>query len=284
MARRAIKELYLELAALRSELNIAKQQIRVSLRPRLGLDQLVPESSERLGMNPDAPVFVPTLAEESLGPVPLSGAGGHSMEADKPVSDDSAVHRHSSFGQYYKCNFKQVEVFSLAALKGHVWERLPEDHALDRAIQSYHKRDFMDVSRLMDSYPLINDNFCKILPLFIQTEEQKLIQLEAHFAENQRQIEANLQEVCDVRDSASKCQQRRDGRTASGALLRDAESLIARHVDLKKQLTQEKAGMGRQLVHHRLRLNLLQKLAPALAQRLEDDIEGIQKQWEKLGV
>lgn len=79
--------------------------------------------------------------------------------------------------------------------------------------------------------------------------------------------------ACDVRDRASKCEQRPDGRTVSGALLRDAESFIAEQLALKEQLIQEKAEMGRQSVQQKLRLKLLQKLAPALVHRLDDDID-----------
>lgn len=169
MARRAIRGVFLELASFREELNVIKQRIRVSHRPRLGLDQLVLESPNRHGLNPNAPVFFSTLAEELLGAIPSSDTEGPSMAAVKPESCDNTVDQQSSLEQYYKgnFNFKQVDIFSLSALKGRFWERLPEDHALDRVIQSYHKRDFVNMSRLMGSFPSVNDRFCKILLLFI---------------------------------------------------------------------------------------------------------------------
>lgn len=60
--------------------------------------------------------------------------------------------------------------------------------------------------------------------------------------------------------------------------------MIATQFALQDELAQEKADVGRQPVAQRLRLKILQNLAPALDHGHEDVTESRHNQWEKLGL
>lgn len=66
--------------------------------------------------------------------------------------------------------------------------------------------------------------------------------------------------------------------------MRNIESLIAKQIAPHDQIVLEKAEAGRQSVIQRLRLKILQSLAPALKHGHEDVTENLQNQWEKLGM
>jgi len=59
MARRAISPLFHELSSLRNEVNILSQQVRIAVRPRLDLEQLIPGNSTGTGLRVGAPDFAP---------------------------------------------------------------------------------------------------------------------------------------------------------------------------------------------------------------------------------
>jgi len=297
MARRAIKDLYLELASLRHELKVVEQQVRVSLRPRLDLELLLPEKSGGFIMRPTAPDFVSTLSEvlpeyiESVGKTGSFNLGPPmekdrlSIEASETESDDPVVDRQGKFRQYYRSNFKPIaDIWSLGSLKGNFWEQLPDDQALGRTFQSFQKRDFVNVSRCMEKCTYVYDSFCKVLPLVIQQEATTLKHMEVHFDETKKQLDEALETACDLRSRASKCQDNPVGRSASSATMRDVEALIAKQLALHDKLAQEKADAGRTSVAQRLRLEILQNLAPALEHGREDVAENLQNQWEKLGL
>ena len=111
---------------------------------------------------------------------------------DQDVVDVDADAEHQSphsnvcpavppFRVYYRAHFTCFDIHSMSSLVG-CWERLPQmkdDDALDRAIEFIRDSDWESLVECSDTYPYVAASLRKVLPVFIQTEEQKLKELES---------------------------------------------------------------------------------------------------------
>lgn len=280
MARRAIKELYGEISALKKEFSLLQQHVRVSIdRPRIDLDALIPETPPVVSsMNPDAIEFVPTLGAAlpeywcAFGP------------ADRPPRPSAvAIPAKPPFRDYYRDNFKGIDVFSLPSLVGS-WERLSDDRALDRAIDMISCSDFHNLLALIQTYPTVGESIQQVLPIYTQREEATFVALERQLVEKQDSLDENLQSQLALRDRASRLHDSPSKRRAAGELLRDIEAGISDLLTMQASLQREKADAAKRVVQQKLRVRLWKELGPALQQMDDDRVAALSLQWQKAGL